>query len=195
MNSEKHITTTLNAFELLRRDLCVSSLDNTFENFQQTQGTEKALEIMKTFTATFSPPMVLMYGGLGSGKTYLLEAAAIELREKGLFARVIKFERILAALRAGMKDRATPDYETVLDNYCQAKILLIDDYGMGMKGTEWAVSIFETIIDHRYHESLPTVVTTNIELTELPPRVYSRFMDKSRAVIVLNKGKDYRQRQ
>jgi DNA replication protein DnaC len=174
--------------------MCISSFNNTFENFEAVAGTGKTLEVMKRFAETMQPPLVLIIGGLGCGKTYLLEAVAIEWRKVGKFARVIKFERILAGLRAGMKPHALPDYDTVLDNYCRASRLLIDDFGMGTKDTDWSKAILESIIDHRYHESLPTAITTNLDATELPPRVYSRFSDSSKSVIVLNRGKDYRLR-
>jgi DNA replication protein DnaC len=182
------------ALELLRRDMNITSFENTFENFKALAGTESAVKAMKKFTETQQPPLILLFGGVGSGKTFLLEAVAIAWRKQGIFSRVIKYEKLLSALRRSMEPRAIPDYETILNNFCQAGRLLLDDYGMGTKDTEWAKSILEAIIDHRYHESLPTVVATNKDITEIPARVYSRFSEKGRGLVVLNRGKDYRQK-
>jgi len=148
----------------------------------------EALTILKTGVNVF------LTGEPGSGKTYLLEAVALYWRKQGKFARVIKFETVLSFLKRAMTPRALPDYETVLDNFCKAERLLIDDYGMGTKDSEFTKNILEVLIDYRYHESLPTIVTTNKDIPDIPPRVYSRFSDKSRGMVILNKGKDYRQR-
>lgn len=172
--------------------MAISSFNHNFDNFKIVPGTEESYNTLKDFVITSKPILILIIGGVGSGKTYLLEATAIQWRVLGRFSRVLKYERILAGLKMGMMDRAIPNYEIRLQNLLNSERLLIDDYGMGSKDSEWSKSILETVVDHRYHERLPTVITTNIDVTELPQRVYSRFCDKELAKIIINRGKDYR---
>ena len=63
---------------------------------------------------------------------------------------------------------------------------------MGGSGSAWEYGQLEEIINHRSHENLFTILTTNRDLTELPERVVSRFQDPDIGRVVLNSGKDYR---
>jgi DNA replication protein DnaC len=183
--------------ELLKRDLNVSSLENTFENFAAVPGTEKALKVFKQFAeGNLGTPMLLCVGDNGSGKTHLLESLVIRRYELGRFARVIKFHQFLNSLKSAMNERGSiPNYDQILNAYCTASILCLDDIGMGGKETPWVVGVLEALIDERYHHRLETVMTTNMDIKELPPRVYSRLMDREVSTIVTNKGTDYRLRK
>ena len=90
--------------EELRRSLCVSSLDNTFENFKPVKGTEKSLSAFKALASGRTKwKMLLCYGGVGNGKTHLCEATAIELYKRTKFCRVLTMDRMMGALKASMK--------------------------------------------------------------------------------------------
>ncbi len=179
----------------LKRSLNVSSLDHTFGNFIDSPGANKVYDIFRTFSEELSPTLILCYGGIGNGKTYMLEATAIRLKERGLFARVVIWNRFTGVLKNALRDRdSRPSYEQILTNYCKATILLMDDYGMGTTDTIWEKSILEELIDYRYYNRLPTTLTTNKRIEDLPKRVVSRFSEGSIGVIVENKGGDYRRR-
>lgn len=180
--------------EALRKSLLVASLDNTFENFKPAAGTEEALATFKDLAEGKTEwKMLLCYGGVGNGKTYLCEAAAIELYKRGLFCRVLTMARVMRALKECMRPEPRFSYEELINNYCYADRLIIDDVGMGGSGSEWEYGQLEEIIVVRYHERLFTILTTNRDLTELPERVVSRFRDPDKGMIVLNQGEDFRQ--
>ena len=187
--------------ESLRCSLNVSDLSNTFENWKPWPGAESCYKAFQRFaTVDNSPPLLAAYGGVGNGKTYFLEATAIELYKRGIYARRLVFRNIFESLMDTMKrDNSEPSsssYSERLERVCKVNILLIDDIGMGSFDTEksWSLqcSILEAIIVHRYHEKLKTAIITNMDFVQLPERVVSRFQDSALAVLVLNEGEDYR---
>jgi len=135
--------------------------------------------------------LLLIYGGVGNGKTHLLEAAAIELYEQGKFARVMSFAKMLSTLKRAIKD-ASMDYEQILSNYCYGDRLIIDDIGAAGSDTEFADRILETIVCARYGQQLLTIMSTNRDIESLPERVQSRLNDKIISFLLLNEAPDYR---
>jgi len=166
------------------------SLDNTFENFKPMPGTETALV---AFKAVLDGPeyMLLCYGGVGNGKTHLCEAAAIELYRRGKFCRVMKMPEMLSTLRRAIHDPEM-DYDTVLGNYCYAERLIVDDIGAGGSDSGFGDRVLERIVVARYGRQLLTIITSNLQISELPERVTSRFEDGVTSYLVLNEGADYR---
>jgi len=175
--------------EELRKSLGVSSLDNTFDNFKRVVGTHEAYKaFFRLANGESDYKMVLCYGGVGNGKTHLCEATAIRLYQRGLFCRVLTFDRMMGALKECIGDERKKSLEELLRNYSYADRLIIDD----VAGTEWELEQLEKIIRIRYHDRLFTILTTNRDLTGMPVRIISRFQDSDVGIVVLNEGKDYR---
>ncbi len=178
--------------EKLRKDLRVASLDNTFDKFKPAKGTEKALAAFKALASGETEwKMLLCYGGVGNGKTYLCEAMALALYKRGLFCRVLTMTEIMGELKATMNPEPHISLQDLMRNYCQGR-LIMDDVGMGGSDSKWQFGQLEEIIVARYREGLFTILTTNLDLTELPERVVSRFQDPDVGRVVLNSGADYR---
>ena len=81
-----------------------------------------------------------------------------------------------------------------INNSKRAAIWLMDDYGMGSQDTAWNRSLLEDIIDYRYRERKPTILTSNMTLEQLPERVVGRFSEPGVGVVVENKAGDFRRR-
>ena len=178
--------------EELRKSLGVSSLDNRFSSLKPWPGTEEAVVLFKTLV--WGNPdwrMLLCYGGVGNGKSHLCEATAIELYKQGKFCRVMTFDRMMLALKRCMEPGAPISFEELLNNYSYGVRLIVDDVG----GTTWEMEQLEKIIKARYRERLFTILTTNLDLKELPERVVSRFQDPDVGRIVLNSGEDFRRQK
>lgn len=139
--------------------------------------------------------LLLCVGSSGCGKTHLLKSAVLRLYGRGIFCRYMEWHRIINTFKAGLDKGAIPPYEDILENYCQARALAIDDYGLGSTNTQWEQSQLETIINYRYDRQLITMVTTNLRNEELPERVVSRFRDPDVSIIVVNRASDYRRRK
>jgi len=185
-----------------RRSLGVSSLSNTFQNFLPWPGTEEALAAFKALASGETKwQMLLCYGGVGNGKTYLCEATTIALADRGLFARVNTMAGVMRSLRGGLDKDAIFGYNEMFPRLCKLKRLIIDDVGMGSSGSDWEYGQLEELIAERYRENLFTILTTNRDIKPdtkhpntpvIPERIVSRFRDREKARLVLNQGEDYR---
>ena len=72
-------------------------------------------------------------------------------------------------------------------------LLIIDDLG-AEQSTPWATEKLYQIFNHRYNLRLPTVITTNIDLDRLDPRICSRLCDPDLCRHVFMQCGDYRMR-
>jgi len=166
----------------------VSSLDNTFEALKPWPGTEKALAAFKALALGESEwHMLLCYGGVGNGKTHFCEATALALYKRGLFCRVLTMDRMMGTLKECIGSDRYISFEELLSNYSSGPLILDD-----VEGTEWEFEQLEKIIRMRYRENLFTILTTNLDLKELPERIVSRFRDPEKGRLILNQGKDFR---
>lgn len=171
----------------------VSNLNHTFENFKVVPGTKEAYEAFKALAEGTGKPFLLCYGGVGNGKTHLLEALALRLRERGIISRVWVVADFLSYLRRLMCE-GKEDMDVVIERYQSGCAVLFDDFGMEY-GTDWEMSVMERIINGRYRARAITVVNTNKDLDELPVRVVSRFFDPDIGIVVLNSASDFRRRK
>lgn len=186
--------------ETLRSNLNVSSLEHTFKNFIVSSDLRTVYKAFRLFAEKLTPPLILCVGDTGNGKSHMLEATAIRLHERGIFARVIPWVRFANALKGAMDGKSQINYDQLLLNYTQARILLIDDYGMGNMDTVWNRSLLEDIIDYRYWNRRPTALTSNLPIVSTPPhpclpaRIVGRFSEPGVGVVIENKAGDYRRR-
>ncbi|RLC55404.1 MAG: DNA replication protein DnaC, partial [Chloroflexota bacterium] len=72
-----------------------------------------------------------------------------------------------------------------------APVLILDDLGTE-SSTTWAQEKLFQIFNYRYNARLPTVITTNHELEEIPLRLRSRLVDPDLTKIVTILAPDYR---
>ena len=195
--------------EFIRRAR-IPSLDHTFERFDQGwKGTEKAFAAAKAVgEGTTDQPFLLIYGGTGNGKTYLIEAIIIALGRRGIFTRYWTAAECFDYLKEGIKvEYGQLDVSARTKYLSEAKTLVLDDLGIEY-GTDWEWSRLEMIIDYRYRFRNITIITTNKDivgkmegnkyvpgLQDKSERILSRFSDPDVAQLVLNKGLDYRQRE
>lgn len=165
---------------------------NTFDNFKSAKGAEKALFLFKELSTLPIWFMLLCYGGVGSGKTHLCNALAAVLCEKGKYCRVQEWPTVIRTLKRAIHSELKGSYDDLFDRYQKTGVLILDDVGMGGTGSVWEWGELEEIINYRYEHKLPTVVTTNLDLKQLPPRIVSRFSDAVKSRKVLNQAEDYR---
>jgi DNA replication protein DnaC len=179
--------------EQLRRSLGLSSLTNTFDTFKQIKGTELAYSAFKELASGETKwQMLLCYGKPGNGKSHLCEATSIELYKHGIYCSVMIMSKVMDSLKNTMKDGSLLTHSELMDKYCQMKYLIIDDVGMGGSGSSWEWGQIEDIVVDRYRENRFTILTTNLDTTQLPDRIVDRFRDKSKARLILNNGESYR---
>jgi len=172
-------------FELSRLDR-LSHL--TFENFE-SRGNKNAkfmtpqdvhsLEAAKETAENFarSPQgWLLIEGGYGCGKTHLAAAIANFAVSMGTPTLFITVPDLLDTLRFAFSDPETT-FEARFEEVRGADLLVLDDFGT-QNATGWAQEKLFQIINFRYINKLPTVITTNLMLDEIESRIRSRLQDE-----------------
>ena len=76
---------------------------------------------------------LFLWGGVGTGKSFLAGCIANALMEQEVPVRMTSFARILNELNSSFSGR-----NEVVDNLCRYPLLIIDDFGME-RGTEYAL--------------------------------------------------------
>ena len=122
---------------------------------------------------------VLLWGDVGTGKTFLAACVANYLLDQGIPVLMTGTAKLLNAL-TGVWPSERNAYLESLNAY---SLLILDDLGME-RGTEFAMEQMFSVIDGRYRTGKPLIVTTNLTLQELknPPdlahaRIYDRLLE------------------
>ena len=164
----------------------------TFDN--DDKGNEKLTNMAKRYVNHFDAMCrdgkgLLLYGGVGTGKTYIACMIANALIDKGYPVLVTNFARVLSTLQG------TFDKQEYLDSLNQFKLLIIDDLGIE-RDTGYAKEQVFNIIDSRYRAGLPMIITTNLTMQKLATeseladkRVYDRILERCYPVEVAGESR------
>ena len=135
---------------------------------------------------------LLLWGSVGTGKSYLAGCIANALMEQEISVKMTNFAAVLNDLAATFEDR-----NEYISNLCRYPLLIIDDFGME-RGTEYGLEQVYNVIDSRYRSGKPLIVTTNLTLDDLRnpedtahSRIYDRLL--SMCVPVRFTGDNFRQ--
>ena len=122
-----------------------------------------------------SPLNLLLYGGSGLGKTYMLRSIGVRASQRGMQAMSLSANALLNRIRAQYFARSgeTPD-----DSYLHVPLLLIDDLGTEPLWEGITVEQLFALIEHRLNNRLHTVISTNLSLTEVKGRYTERLMSR-----------------
>ena len=118
---------------------------------------------------------LLLWGSVGTGKSYLAGCIANALMEQEISVKMTNFAAVLNDLAATFEDR-----NEYISNLCRYPLLIIDDFGME-RGTEYGLEQVYNVIDSRYRSGKPLIVTTNLSLDELnnpPDTAHKRIYDR-----------------
>ena len=135
---------------------------------------------------------LLLWGGVGTGKTFAAACIAHALTEQGVPVLMTNFSKILNSL-SGM---FSEDRNKYLASFNHFSLLIIDDLGIE-RNSEYALEQVYNVVDSRYLSRLPFIITTNLLLAELQApgdlahaRIYDRILE--RCTPVCFSGKNYR---
>lgn len=138
---------------------------------------------------------LLLVGLYGCGKTHLAAAIAnyvmVHQRMSPLFTVV---PDLLDHLRAAFAPDRTSSYDTRFNEVRNASLLILDDLGTE-NATPWANEKLFQIINYRYNQRKPTIITTNRDMDRMDPRIASRLKDISICQPVYIEAGDYRERR
>ena len=149
-------------------DLITDSGMNYRENAQ------KVYSLASSFVQRFNSERLnrglIIEGPIGSGKSYLLGCIANGLIDRGINFRYIVYSDLLQKIRSTYnQNNPENDEQQILSTVQQIPVLLIDDLGTE-KATEFASSTLYQIIDRRYREEKPIILSTNYSVKNLKNR-------------------------
>nr|WP_163238107.1 ATP-binding protein [Clostridium sporogenes] len=173
--------------------------NSKFENWDFTKGNDKMYKIANKYTKRFENMKkesvgLLLYGTPGNGKTYTVACIANFLIEKMLPVICVNADSLLNRIKDTYKKWGKEVEEDVIRGLDNADLLIIDDLGTE-QDTEWTRTKIYNILDSRYRNGLPLIITTNLSLMELKnryeKRTYYRILEM--CTPILNGGKNIRE--
>ena len=168
-------------------------LSRSFENFVLNDVNRKAYEIAKSYVDNWQENKdkgegLYFEGTCGTGKTHLAVAIAMKLINQGVPVICKTSIDLLASIKQSYERDSTVNEEDVIEAYNTVDLLVIDDLGKE-RATEWSVPILYRIINDRYENMLPTVITTNYNTDDLIDKLNaSNDNEKAEAIISRFKG-------
>lgn len=156
--------------------------DSSYLNpkFDDDDGSNKKLtEVCKRYVSNWDKMYengmgILLYGGVGAGKSFLAGCVCNALLEKRVRICATSFPRVLNVLQNLYERKAS------LDRLAKYQLVLLDDFGVE-RGTEYAQEQLFSVVDARYRAKKPTIITTNLSIAGLenPQNMsYARIFDR-----------------
>lgn len=103
---------------------------------------------------------LLLYGNVGSGKSFAAACIANHLIEKNYSCLMTSFPRIMSELWSASNKQA------YLDDVNHYQLLIIDDFDVERK-TGYANEIVTGVLNARYNSGKPLIITTNLTPQEM----------------------------
>lgn len=144
----------------------------SFQNFKITKENEKAYCKAKEYAQLIKNgerKSLIITGNIGTGKTHLASSIANFLIQSEIS---VVFGTLINLLNE-VKDTYTMENKTesfIIEKYSKVPLLIIDDLGKE-RPSEWTLEKLFTIINNRYENNLPVVITTNYNRERLRERL------------------------
>ncbi len=180
-----------------RSGLAKEFREKTFENYytggnhQREEALNKAKHYVKEFHKIRDDThnSMMLCGQVGAGKTHLGTACSMELIRQEVPVIYMGYREEMTALKARLME---PDiYNREMNRFKRGEVLFIDDFLKG-KVTEADLNIIYEIINYRYNNNLPVILSTEKTLDDLvnfDEATASRLIEMSRGYIIVFEGK------
>ncbi len=171
----------------------------TFDNFitngkyeQLTNAKTKAIQYVDNFYKIEHDKYnsIMFCGQVGAGKTHLGIAICGALMKEGIAITYMAYRNIITKLKQNIIDEEI--YNRELNQYISARVLYIDDLLKG-RLTEADINIMYEIINHRYMNNMPMIISTEKtpdELLKFDEAIGSRMIEMCRYNIIYLHGKE-----
>lgn len=168
-----------------RRDACFAASgfyrDCTFETDDGRN--PRTSDLCRRFAETFDgkdPYGLLLWGGVGTGKSFMASAIANRVIDKGFSVLQTDIGYIVNTMEASFEQRREN-----LSKILSHDLLIIEDLG-AQRTTGYMMEYVYTVIDGRYKSGRPMIVTTNYtykQMTTTPPsdpwcRIFDRIVER-----------------
>ena len=149
----------------------------TIANFTSRTGTETALAAVSNFMQYGGPPILMLVGAPGSGKSHLLEAIARDAMGRNQLVRYDTAADFLERLRHTYSGPQYEDLSDLVDWYQSRSLVLLDDLG-AEKSTDWAAEHLTSFIDKRMRDRRRMVIATNCTEADMAERLGERLRSR-----------------
>lgn len=165
---------------------------DTMDNPQLIKAKDKAERYLRSFEDIEKNRRnsIMFYGQPGSGKTHLGSAISSGLMNRGIAVAYMAYRDVITKIKQNMTDEER--YTERLEPYMKTRVLYIDDMLKG-RVTDSDLNIMYEIVNYRYMNNLPMIISTEKSLEELmdfDEAVGSRIVEMSRGNMVKLKGQD-----
>ena len=178
----------------LAKEFRAKSFDNynTYNNQVLVSAKRVAIQYADTYDQGVgdASPSLLLCGQVGAGKTHLGTACSMRLIDKGVAVIYMCYREEMTAIKSKIMDEIV--YNREINRLKNAEVLFIDDFLKG-KITEADVNIIYEIINYRYNNNLPVIISTEKTLEGLldfDEAIGSRIIEMCRGFIIAFKGKE-----
>jgi DNA replication protein DnaC len=154
--------------------------DWTFASAMDTPSVQMAKRYVENWKKVKAENLgLLLWGDVGTGKSFLAACIANALLEKGVPVLMTNFSKILNQMGAMYSD----ERYRYIASFNRFSLLIIDDLGIE-RNTEYALEQVYAVVDERYKAGLPLIITTNLTISQLRnpedvahARIYSRVLE------------------
>ena len=147
----------------------------TFETYEVIEKNKKVFEKAQRYCEKFDELRIngvgLMFtGSFGTGKTHLAAAITNRLIHKGIPVIFGSLTSLLSKFKDSYQGEIKQSESAIIDLYSNVDLLIIDDLGKE-KISDWVLGKLFEIINNRYENDRPVVITSNYSLDELKNRL------------------------
>lgn len=150
------------------------NLNYKFDNFETNNSNKKVFDNLKNYSEklvnSIEKKGLILVGNNGVGKTHLACSIANKLIENGIPVIYGTLINLLAELRNSYDTENNISEMEIIKLYENVNLLIIDDLGKE-KPSEWGLEKLFTIINSRYENNLPVIITTNYNQNTLLERL------------------------
>lgn len=175
-----------------------------FNNFKVEKGDKERaaiLNLARNYATTFNAEEnegLLLRGIPGSGKTHIAVAILKEIIRRGHTGYYANFNDLLSRLRESYNQAGGETEAGLLAVVDSVELLVLDDVG-AESTSDWVRDRLYLIINRRYENAKPTIITTNCDEAELEarigPRTASRLYEMCATAFPPFPRQDYRKLQ
>lgn len=181
-------------FELQKSMTFINYKRRTDLSQEQQDNMDAAYRLAFDFAKNPEGWIVLM-GKTGCGKTHLASAIVNYRYEMGKPALFVVVPDFLDHLRAAFSPDSKVSYDQLFESVKTAPLLVLDDFGE-QSSNSWVKEKLYQLINFRYNNRLPTVITTRYSLDEIMEKVEesisSRLIDRRLSVTFYIMAPDFR---
>ncbi len=134
---------------------------------------------------------LFLQGGHGVGKTHLVAAIANQLRARDQPVLFMTAPDLLDRLRATFEPESQDTFQRLFHFIGEVAVLILDDLG-AHASTPWVKEKLFQLLNQRYLESRPTVITSNRTAWDFEERIQSRLSDARVVECLFIDAPDYR---